>query len=321
MSNGIVFVVSFILSATVLVLERAFGLGIDFHPDSVTYLTRSDTVFEMAAANPRMILNHGYYILASFLGQNPNYLVAVNMVLYAFTNALLHSSFRTSAMRVAPETFSRTFYFLLYLLLLFNLYRLHLSVHVLKDTVITFLAVLMFNLGPFRGSILVPLISIFRLFGVAYFILFLKGRPLYFAIFFFGIIAIVGGQVDAISSFLLDWNDKDFNFRQGTEVPTFQALGLVGVVLRMIVWPILMLSGFFLFLAPAVLFVPIALGSFVLQLWGLAVFRRPIFTLSAFGLLALIAALVPGFTTYQRYCLPILTVLPILYLRVRVIKA
>ena len=319
MSSGIVFIASLLLSVLVLLFERLAGLGIDFHPDSLTYLTRSDAIFQIATENPRMIPNHGYYFLASMLGQNPNFLVVVNIALFATTNALLHSAFRRVAIRVAPETLSKNFQFLIYLFLLFNLYRLHLSVHVLKDTTVTFLVVLMLYLGPIRGTAIVPFIALFRLFGVAYYILFLKGRPLCAAVIVFGVIAIAGGQVDAISSFLLDWNDKDLNFRQGAEVPTFQGLGLAGVALRMVVWPFLMLTGLFIFVAPAVLLVPIALGSFILQFWGLVAFRRPIYTLSAFGLLAVIAALVPGFTTYQRYCLPIITVLPILFMQVRAI--
>ena len=317
MSNATIFFISLFLSTAVLLLERTAGLGITFHPDSLTYLTRSQDILQAASVSPSLIPNHGYYFVSAFLGENPNYLITLNMVLFATTNVILHSAFRTAAIRVAPETLNKGKYFLLYFLLLFSLYRLHLSVHVLKDTAITLLVVLMVYFGAVRGAVLVPFLALFRLFGVAYIILFLNGRALYAAFVIFGVIAIASGQVDSISSLLLDWNDKDFNFRQGAEVPSFQGYGLAGVALRMIVWPVLLLSGFFLFLAPSPLLAPIALSSFILQFWGLIIFRRPVYTLSAFGLLAVIAALVPGFTTYQRYCLPIITVLPILFLRVR----
>ena len=156
---------------------------------------------------------------------------------------------------------------------------------------------------------------IFRIFGVTYIVLFVKGRPLALLV----VISIIGSFLyqDALNSILLDFNEAEMDFREGTSIPSFQNSGIFGVIIRMVVWPFLMLSGLFVFISPSPLYVPIALSSFVLQWWSFSAFGKPAYTLSAIGLLAILAALVPGFTSYQRYCLPILTILPLLIISVR----
>ena len=311
MSNNSILVLSFLASTLFLVLERALGIGIDFHPDSTTYLTvssiRTATIFE----NPRYIVNHGYFLWASLLGESPVALVFANMVLYSFTNKMLYKSYaKYSRNSNHPKlAFGRTHY-LIFGLLIFSLYRLHISVHILKDTMVIFLTVfLVTGATKLKFFWLLP-ITVVRIFGAMYFTLFLRGRNLYIFLFAVFVSAIVF-QTKLIEV-LLTFNSADMNFRQGTTIPSFQDMGIIGVVIRMIVWPLLMLSGFFVILAPSPLFIPIALGSFILQWWSLTTLKRPAITLGSFILLALLAALAPGFASYQRYCLPILTVLPLL---------
>lgn len=316
LTGKVIFILSLVFSTLFLLLERLVGMGIDFHPDAVTYLTVSDIITENVMAAPMSLFNHAYYVLAYATGMSGMVLISINIMLFSLTNMMLFNSYKTlyqnSDMR---RLTARKIHVLLFIVFIFSLYRLHLSGHVLKDTMVVFLTTLMVtNQSRFKYLYLVP-IAAFRLFGSVYFALFLKGKALYFTLFIVLILSYVFQQV--INVTLLEFNAADLNFRAGTAVPTFQNLGIVGVFLRMLIWPALLLSGAFLALSPSPLFVPIALSSLTLQIWSMVALRRVAFTASAYGLMALLAALAPGFASYQRYCLPIITLLPILMLQAR----
>lgn len=320
MNKSICFLLSIVFSTITLLMERLFEIGVFFHPDSRTYLVETPLYWETIKQDPLFVFNNGYFVLTYFVSQKASVLIMINMIAFAVTNIFLLNKFNDHKLQVAGVTKSTLFYSsFLFFLVIYNPYRLHLSVHVLKDSLILLFLVLLF-VAPKRSKIIwFAQLLLLRIFSLSYLILFLKGRMLYWFLFFLAIIIIVFG--DNVSNFFLEWNDKDLNFREGVRVPSFQGLGMIGVVIRMIVWPILMLTGFFIFLTPSLLLLPIAFGSFVLQIWSLVYLKRPAVTLSAFGLLALIAGLVPGFTSYQRYCLPIITLLPILLLTSKIPKS
>ena len=316
MNNRTILCSSFIASLLFLILERLVGIDIYFHPDANTYLTTSGLITAEIIRNPIYLFNHGYYLWTYFLGLSPTILILANMLIYSLTNLFLHKAYIKHVKRWTPEgLIYKKLHYLVYLIFIFNLYRLHLSVHILKDTIIIFTTVLLLT-GATKLKVfwLIP-VMVFRLFGVTYLVLFLKGRPLYLLVFTVLIASYLFQEL--IYSFLIDFNEAEMDFREGTSIPSFQDSGIVGIFLRMLLWPLLMLSGIFVLISPSPLYAPIALSSFVLQWWSFAAVGRPAYTIRAFALLAVLAALVPGFTSYQRYCLPIITLLPILILSAR----
>lgn len=310
MSGNVFFLLSLLASVLFLLLERSVGIGIDFHPDSRTYLTESAFVTDVIYRNPKFLLNHGYYFWSDLLGSSAIALIAANMIFFSFTNKILFEHYNSLSKTSHLNAQLKKLGSLIFLFLLFSPYRLHLSVHVLKDTAVVLFAVLLITGGSNLKYLWLLPIGFLRIFGFTYFVLFLRGKPLYFSIFLALVLSYIFQA--QLTGTLLEFNSAEMNFREGTAVPSFQGMGLFGILLRMIIWPFLMLSGLFVIISPSPLFVPIAFSCFVLQLWALTTIRRPAVTVGAFGLLAILAALAPGFASYQRYCLPILTVLPIL---------
>ena len=313
MNGRTIFWLSIIGSLLFLALERLVGIGLNFHPDANTYLTTSNLVVTNIYQNPTYIINHGYYLWTYLLSGSEVLLIGSNMIIYASTNFLLHRAYIENInISTASQSINRKMSYVIFILFLFSLYRLHLSVHILKDTIIIFFSVLLFSSKSRMKLLWLIPITIFRVFGITYFVLFLRGRVLYLFIF----LTLVASYLsqDYLTVFLLEFNEAEMDFREGTSIPSFQDQGLLGVFMRMIAWPILIVSGLFVFISPSPLYIPIALTSFVLQWWSFSTFRRPALTIGAYGLLAVLAALVPGFTSYQRYCLPIITMLPVIVL-------
>lgn len=288
------------------------GIGVDFHPDSTTYLTTADAVVDAIRYNPLLLLNHGYYVVTVALGASPNLLIALNIALFTVTNRILYKDYMDGFGRRN----SRKLHVAFYIIFLLSLYRLHLSVHVLKDTLVVFFtAVLITKSSWNRRVIWLAPILVLRIFSLLYLVLFARGRLLYFLVFCsFAASFLFSNQIIAT---LTDFNSAEMNFREGVAVPSFQNLGFIGICLRMMVWPLLMLSGGFIFLSPSPMLVPIAASSVAMQVWALLATRRFACTIGAFGLLMILAALAPGFASYQRYCLPILTVLPNIIVRAK----
>jgi hypothetical protein len=313
MNGRTIFWMSIIGSLLFLTLERLVGIGLNFHPDANTYLTNSNFVVANIYQNPTQIINHGYYFWTYLLSGSEVLLIGSNMIIYATTNLFLHrayiDNFKNSTV---SQSINRKMSYAIFILFLFSLYRLHLSVHILKDTIIIFFSVLLFSSTSRMKLFWLAPITIFRVFGITYFVLFLRGRALYLFI----LLTLIASYLsqDYLTVFLLEFNEAEMNFREGTSIPSFQDLGILGVFIRMIIWPILIVSGVFVFISPSPLYIPIALTSFVLQWWSFSTIRRPALTIGAYGLLAVLAALVPGFTSYQRYCLPIITMIPVIIL-------
>jgi hypothetical protein len=134
----------------------------------------------------------------------------------------------------------------------------------------------------------------------------------------FAISFIVIQPEDAILSILNVQDQVDMRFRDFDQVPSFYEFGLLGAFIRAIVWPFLYLTGAFFLLSPSIMYLPIAVGGLFLQLWHFKGYRRPALYFKVYLSMSVIAFLMPGFTSFIRYALPLLTVLPILIIKEKI---
>ena len=103
----------------------------------------------------------------------------------------------------------------------------------------------------------------------------------------------------------------DFRFRVYDTVPTFVEISN-GSIIRAVVWPLLFLTGGFVFLSPGKLMFPLALGQLFTQFAVIKLFKRPIFSFGLFISIAFMAYISPGFTTFFRYSTPIFVLFPLI---------
>ncbi len=314
-SPAVVFFISIPICIFVLLTERYFGIDEFFHPDARTYIETSELIVDhIVAASAFSILNHGYYILTWLLDSNVNLLISLNIFIFSLTNFYLikyYNKYIDHADIVSKPQISH----FLFLIVVFNPYRLHISVHVLKDTIIIFLLLMVVVQAMAKKVAFAPFLLTFRIIAVGYFLIFIQRKYAYLILFTLGLMAVfLGGD---LSEVLLDWNSTELSFREFDAVPTFQDFGLFGILLRAAVWPLFALSGTYAVISPAILYFPLAFGVASMQAWSLFVFRKFCITFEVFVVLSALSVVAPGFVSYNRYCLPVISVLPIVFLALR----
>jgi hypothetical protein len=233
-----VFCLSMLASLATLAIERMVGIGWDYHPDALTYVFTSDIVVELASGGPIInFFNNGHFFWSSFWNENIGVLIFWNMVFFSITNVILY---RYQSQYLSNRKIATNFMIFLTALLIFNPYRLHLSTTVLKDTSIVLMTVLAFVSSwrwlPFFGILLLFL----RLPGLLYGLVFLDRRLVYITTALLLVLFVV--FFDYISFFLIERNDADMRFREFDQVPTFQEYGVIGSILRGVVWSLLLLT-------------------------------------------------------------------------------
>lgn len=310
MKSSTVFFISLFSCLFMLVVQRAVGIGWDFHPDAVTYTQKyaafSQNIFDQGVM---AVPNNLYFLVAWLFDGSYTILLSLNVLAFSLTNVMLASFFRkyTSHRSLPRET-----YLILLLVLLLSPYRLHLAVHVLKDTFIIGLLCVIFCRLRFASLAFVGMFFT-RIFSVFYLGPMFPRKYVYIGLCLVALIFALKFQM--ISEFLLGQNQLEMSFREFDRVPNFSEMGALGIVIRALLWPVLVLTGGFIVLSPSVAYFPLAVGAILLQLWSLCLFRRLASTLAVFLVMALLAMLVPGFTSYVRYCFPLMVILPIVMLR------
>ena len=370
----VMFFVSILVCVGVLTIERFLGIEWNFHPDANTYFVLSSevsqsikevflgykvywepldpamkTLFEKPEdpSGYRSFLEINtnldsmlkgvsalkgalFYVIVDLFDSDIRLLIILNTFIYSITNSAITIFFKNNC-----NLKSHKYLGLLFLLVIFNPYRAHLSVHVLKDTLII-ASLVFFTINKTKASSIIFFIvgAFLRNGWIIYFFSFinfkaflskLKEKSSSLNKNKFLLLAVL-----ALSCYLIWFIDHhwgtiihvitktngDMTFRGFDSVPSFHELGILGSIIRSILWPILYLTGAFIFLSPTIFYFPIAIGSFCLNLWIIKHFKNlrsliPVI-LSVYLSMAILAFIVSGFTSFIRYCLPLIAILPIL---------
>lgn len=299
--NLFVFFSSISFSILLLCIERVLGIGIDFHPDSVHYLSESKHVVTSLFRNGDFFnfLNNGFYFIVWSLNSKAELVLSLNILIYSLTNVLLFQNLRT---------LSKKFNFGI-LFIIFSPYRTHLAVHVLKDTLFIFFSVWLLNSLNGRRKYFNLLFSFFtiiwiRVFGVLN--LFFDSRIQRY--FKYGFLILILFLVFGIGNTFNIWeliearNIVDMGGRSFDTIPNFINYGVFGAFLRFVFWPVIFITGLFVLISPSLLFFPISIELFLSNFFVKWKYRNIIPFLLISGLIAL---LVNTFTAYTRYVFPI----------------
>jgi len=289
-------------------MERSVGIEWDFHPDARTYIELSPGSFSFLGLD-NMMLGSWFYVTVDFFNGNIGILIALNILIYSITNVCIANFFYTNT-----GVNQKKIVLLLFLLVIFNPYRIHLAVQVLKDTIIIF-GIVCFFIGK-RFSWLYFMISFFySLRSSIYLIALIKKRnfiiiSLLISLFLYWYIGL-----DGVLSLLSTEGQVNMTFREFDSVPNFFEFGYLGAILRAIIWPFFYLTGVFILFSPSIMYLPIAAGSFFLQIWHLKQYKKHTLYFQVYLAMGVMAFMVSGFTSYIRYTLPLITILPILVIK------
>lgn len=289
MTTWLILVLSLLAGFATLIVERWFGIDLDYHPDSRTYLDGCDL-----PQLPELTLGTGFYLLVCLFGGSSDAMIAFNIVCFSITNVILY--------RTLKSTSKSNFALWLFL---FLPYKLHLTAHVLKESLI--ILILVFSL-TFARIYVLPLFFLgFRACIYSLILLTPSVRLIAFIVIFVGFYAL------GIVPTLLETSTVNMTFRDYDRVPNFNDFEIAGSLLRALLWPALYLSGFYLFFFQTPLALPLFLGNLIFIVYIKSTFRE-LRIAEIYFILAVLAFLVPGFTSFFRYAFPILVVWP-LYLR------
>ena len=317
MRSFIVFILSVLVCATALIIERLVGIEWNYHPDVVTYT--SDYLF-VTSQGWEALPNQLYYFVTEWVEGSVSSLIAINIIAYALTNVIISKSyFRYLRASGKHSPWSR-YNWLLLIWLLFTPYRLHLAIQGLKDSLIILLICTFAHYqirSAYTWLVWLPLLLL-RIYAFLYAFLFVKRKMVLFTIIIAVILVVI---IEPTTLAILQArNEIDMRGRSFDTIPSFSEFGLMGTVIRMLVWPFLFLSGTFLLVSPALLFIPIAIDSILSRLWIRYALGDWGLTMGLILCLMAIAAIVNGFTPYIRYVYPLLIVSPIILMQNKSMK-
>ncbi len=325
----------FFLGILFLYIERKIlGISSTFHPDSIWYL--NDDVlasYSYLSIKINFIDNiknlfvnfyqgNLYYSVVNLFKEIKKYdiininnayrnLILLNISLYAITNLLIFNYYLKYFHKRQENLF-----FLLSLIIFFILpYKLHLSVHILKESFIFFFLVIYI----LYQSKKVFLISLF--FGTS----FRFGFALYYLIFFnlksflklnkillFAVISSIIFLIyyynfvendNIFQSFLTLIKERNLNLMSGRDfdnIPNFSDNDL-GFLYRSIIWPLFFLTGGFIFFTENIFFKLLGLEIIIMQIVTYFCHKKIIVNLGLITFLVILSLWVTTFTSFYRY--------------------
>ena len=216
-------------------------------------------------------------------------IVKFNILIYAITNALILFFYLKKNTEI---NYLKLFGILFFC---FLPYKLHLSVSVLKETLLIFLLSI-YVIFPGKISLIIsfffgtPLRSSF---GMYYLVLvdfnknFFKKNYLIILLLVCACIILFIKQVylsnfEGIFEYIESRNLASMGGREFDKVPKFNEFGLIGSIIRMLIWPILFLTGGFAFFADNIFMLLISAEVILLQILMFTVKRKFLFSFLGF---------------------------------------
>ena len=297
----VVFLSSFVAAMIVLLLERSIGIGWDFHPDAA-YYSLMGSEFEVSLIS---VINNLYALVAWMVVGEVEWLIAINIVLYCVTNVLGYNYIS----RQCKGSLGRATSLILLGVFLIQPYRVHLAVHALKDTLIIILLCLVV-IGGRRAIAYLFLLLVSRVAAIIYVIPLVSRRMLLLVVAL--VVSCFFVLDDYVFEALLSRNEIDMGGRDFDTIPRFSEYGLVGSVLRAVLWPMFIFTGVFAVFAPALAFIPIAAEIAAGRIALLRVSGSFRVLGVVFLACACIGLVVNSFTAFVRYCYPLICVMPLL---------
>ncbi len=297
-----IYILSVLFLLLVSFLESLFGINWDYHPDSVYYLENSANI--ASGLSYENLSNNLYYYVVYLLDSNNTSLVLLNSLLYILTNKIIYNEYiRNNPSYTKAEI-------IIILLIILNPYRAHLAIHILKDTIVIFFFILA-SVGSLKLKLPAFIILILvRTASIVYFLPFMIKKLKNKTIFFLSTLIIIYIYQNYTNG-IFNLQPVDMRFREFDNIPNFMDQGFLGAILRFITWPLLLISGCFILFMPNILVLPIGFSLILIQIWSILKFKRLYFEFSIIITMGVFAFLVTGFTSFIRYTLPLVTLIPI----------
>lgn len=323
--------------------RRIIGISAQYHPDSIYYFENfsrySNLSFKLGLFENIKIFYTKFFSnalypsiinlisefhekitsiksLSFFHNTLYRYVIQFNIIIYLILNLLVINCYFSNFKKRAFDYKNVIFL----TLILFLPYRCHLSINILKDSLVLFSLILFFTYQNIYSLILSFLLATpFRFGAIIYYILFLDYRKfnkkifisllslivIFLLILFFRIIYTDYDYthqdfIISIKEFLKSRNIAELGGRGFDQVPSFSEYK-AGSLIRAIIWPIFFISGSFSFFTKSYLFYYLAFEILFIQIVFYYFFRKSLITINLLIVLMLIGIYTNTFTSYFRY--------------------
>lgn len=286
-NNYYFFFISIFIVFFFYIFEGIIGIDRFYHPDSLNhYLTPNEKVpkFIDNLNNPGIFLNFGYEFFCRIFNYNYKILILLNFIFYSITNIIIYNKiFKKLILRKNQFQI-----FILFYILFLEPYRLHLASHILKETLLILLiSILIFSSNLVLKSISVILIEFTRKNSIIYLLILINYKSIlklfkkiitkykkntnkhfkyYFFLFLFLFVFICFLNFEIIYKEIITLFDKyyflfrvyffgEMSPREYDQISNFQEYGYhLGFWLKVMIWPVLFISGSFALFTSSYLF-------------------------------------------------------------------
>jgi hypothetical protein len=287
-----IFLLSLACALAFKLIQISFGITNGFHPDSYFYLENYQE-YSSSGLLSQNVFNNFYYFIVGWTGANETILIFLNQLSFALTNVLIARSFQYDFSRIG----------FIGLFVMFLPYRLHLSAHVLKDTLIIFAVILTFTL-PAKSALLASVFTaaLRNVAGPAVLLVrYLPVGRLYFVGFVTVFILLITFS-STIFDVLAHRGDVDMFGRDLVDVPLSNTASFGSLIAKIFFWPLLAKTGAFAIFGLNPFVIILALEPFVFFIWTIK--NKLILNfLTANGMMIIMVfcSLVTNYGAYHRY--------------------
>lgn len=338
-------------------LERNL-LNIDkwFHPDSLFYYnnfkTNSYLSFNLSLTeNVKNFINNIftgnlYFSLLNLINELTNFIkqnkiliiyeifgdtfsrniVKFNVIIYLFTNLFIAANYLSQKKNLLDLK-----NLILLILILFLPYKLHLTVNVLKDSLIISVLTLLVLYPNFINAIMCLVIGTSIRYAFPIYLIALINRKIFnknnlillliilvSLLFFFYNNFLHDLEINKLIELLKQRQFADMGGRDFDKIPNFQSLNIITAsILKFLIWPVLFLTGGFVFFSDSYLFFILGFEILIIQLIFFWSQKKIIFSVSLLFTMGIISLWVNTYSSFFRYCYPVfyMTVLTIFFYR------
>ncbi len=316
-----IFILSFIICLSFYLFEGILGIDRFYHPDSSHYLKQIGT-FSLAEflESPLILVRSGYYIVTDLLYNNYYLLILLNFIIYSFTNVLIFQK----VYKKYFKTLSNTKLFFLFYLFFLDPYRLHLASHILKETILIFIIIgIVLHNSKIIKFVFILCLEIFRKNSWIYLLIFITFSNIKenlkkkfvlrllisFLVLLITFILLNENSINLIKNIYnfielkLRWQYvKVFPVRSYDHVSQFKDYGFpIGFILKNLTWPIMLISGFFMFFVSSLLFKFLGIIILFNNLLVYIITKKTFISLGLFTILIMISVYTASYTAMFRY--------------------
>ncbi len=286
------------------------GIGNDYHPDSIYYINSEVNLTDIWDENNLIDVFVGFitgffplFVKFTSQGFGISGFLVINFLIYALTNCMAYKICRASSCKQG-----------LFLFCLFFLepYRLHLAIHVLKETQIIFLLLLVTTLKFKWKFLLIGVGTLFRPIFYSYL------YPLFnhkISIILFLIFIIMSIFFNPLNDFLMHRSVVDMGGREFLTLPHqidySDPKNIYELLLKSVLWSLSAVFGLFTIFTVSPIFMLLGLEQFFQKSLILMLRINPVIFISIILFGIILASGLSSFGAFYRYFYPVLALFPV----------